>query len=54
MLKLSNAFTPDHVCIIRSHMYVCNVLFAFRALTLLTGCQEEHRAFKKLSDEVLV
>jgi len=28
--------------------------FAFRALTLLVGHQEEHPACKKLSDEVLV
>jgi len=27
--------------------------FAFSALTLLVGCQEEHSACKKLSDEVL-
>jgi len=27
--------------------------FAFCALTLLIGCQEEHPAFKQLSDEVL-
>jgi len=29
------------------------VLVAFSALTLLVGCQEEHPACKKLSDEVL-
>jgi len=28
-------------------------LFAFSALTLLVGCEEEHPACKKLSDEVL-
>jgi len=28
--------------------------FAFSALTLLVGHQEEHLAFKKLSDEVLL
>ena len=29
-------------------------LFAFSALTLLVGCQEQHPACKKLIDEVLV
>jgi len=29
-------------------------VFAFSALTLLAGCQEEHLAWKKLSDEVVV
>jgi len=28
--------------------------FAFGALTLLVGCQEEHPAWKKISDEVLM
>ena len=30
-----------------------SVLYAFSALTLLVGCQEEHPARKNLSDEVL-
>jgi len=30
------------------------VSFAFSAVMLLVGCQEEHMACKKLSDEVLV
>jgi len=29
------------------------VVFAFSTLTLLDGCQEEHLACKKLTDEVL-
>jgi len=29
------------------------ILFAFSALTLLVGCQEEHLASKKLSDKEL-
>jgi len=44
-----------------SHFYVNSLLFlycqvmciAFSALTLLVGCQEEHLACKKMSDEVL-
>jgi len=36
-------------------LLLCCVLWpAFGALTLLVGCQEEHPACKKLSDEVLV
>jgi len=27
--------------------------YAFSALTLFVGCQEEHRACKKMSDEVV-
>jgi len=31
----------------------CSYVFAFSALKLLVGCQEEHLACKKLSDEVM-
>jgi len=37
--------------------YICSILLsslAFSALTLLVGRQEEHPAWKKLSDEVLM
>jgi len=34
--------------------FLLSVRFAFSALTLLVGRQEEHSACKKLSDEVLV
>ena len=32
----------------------CNLTYAFSALTLLAGHQEEHPAYKKLSDDVLL
>ena len=37
--------------------YICSILLsslAFSALTLLVGRQEEHPAWKKLSDDVLM
>ena len=47
---------PIVTCImITVHLFLCGFsACAFSALTLLIGRQEEHPAFKKLSDEVLV
>jgi len=41
------------LCVAFSFTIVCLYCFAFSALTLLVGHQEEYPACKKLSDEVL-
>jgi len=45
----------DRLIFLLYNLYCCYsaAVTAFTALTLLVGHQEEHRAWKKLSDEVL-
>ena len=54
----SNVPLPYYIFLIDSGLQpvvVCrfSALYAFSALMLLIGCQEEHPVHKKLSDEVL-
>jgi len=42
------------VVMMSTHLMYWTTVCAFSALTLLVGRQEEHPAYKKLSDEVLV
>jgi len=55
--RARNAPTQHSRMLLEKSQFICHfvlTLFAFRALMLFVGRQEEHPACKKLSDEMLV